>query len=197
MDNKDEQIKKLTTRLWVGLFLLFIILTASIIMFANLYYEQLALAALSGDYTNKTSGSILTADEWNNLDEDFGSSVPAGAIIMWSGTLATIPAGWQSCDGSGGTPDLRNRFIVGAGSSYSTGNTGGNNTVILSIDQMPNHTHGLTLGGGSSGPRDAISVDAAIAAWHSYGPESTDASGSSNAHENRPPYYALVYICKL
>jgi hypothetical protein len=62
-----------------------------------------------------------------SLDENFssvasainvvieGGGVPTGGIIMWSGTIATIPAGWALCDGSNGTPDLRNRFIAGAG----------------------------------------------------------------------------------
>lgn len=54
-----------------------------------------------------------------------GSGVPNGAIIMWSGTVATIPDGFSLCDGSNGTPDLRNRFVVGAGSTYAVGATGG------------------------------------------------------------------------
>jgi len=47
--------------------------------------------------------------------------LPGGAIIMWYGTVATIPTGWSLCDGSNNTPDLRNRFIVGAGSDYRFG----------------------------------------------------------------------------
>ena len=57
-----------------------------------------------------------------------GSGVPNRAIIMWSGTVATIPNGFSLCDGSNGTPDLRNRFVIGAGSTYAVGATGGSST---------------------------------------------------------------------
>ena len=57
-----------------------------------------------------------------------GSGVPNGAIIMWSGTVATIPDGFSLCDGSNGTPDLRNRFVIGAGRNYAVGATGGSST---------------------------------------------------------------------
>lgn len=57
-----------------------------------------------------------------------GSGVPNGAIIMWSGTVATIPDGFSLCDGSNGTPDLRNRFVIGAGDTYAVGATGGSST---------------------------------------------------------------------
>lgn len=51
--------------------------------------------------------------------------VPLGGIILWSGSASNIPAGWHLCDGTGGTPDLRGNFVVGAGGSYNTGDTGG------------------------------------------------------------------------
>jgi hypothetical protein len=73
--------------------------------------------------------------------------VPTGAIIMWGGLVASIPAGWQLCDGSNGTPDLRDRFIVGAGSTYSPGATGGANSVTLATNQMPSHTHSVSVSG--------------------------------------------------
>lgn len=70
-----------------------------------------------------------------------GGSIPVGGIIMWSGTVANIPSGWRLCDGGGGTPDLRGRFVAGAGGSYSVGNTGGADTVTLTTSQMPSHNH--------------------------------------------------------
>merc|ERR1711997_338506 len=54
-----------------------------------------------------------------------GYLVPSGGIIMWSGSASAIPTGWSLCDGTNGTPDLRNRFVVGGGSSYGYGSTGG------------------------------------------------------------------------
>jgi microcystin-dependent protein len=70
--------------------------------------------------------------------------LPRGVIVMWSGSIASIPSGWALCDGSNGTPDLRDRFIVGAGGSYNVGNTGGEMTVTLTTAHMPSHNHGAT-----------------------------------------------------
>ena len=84
--------------------------------------------------------------------------LPRGTIVMWSGT--NTPAGWALCDGTNGTPDLRNKFIVGAGGKYTAGATGGAESSsgtttaagahnhsgataahALTVDQMPSHTH--------------------------------------------------------
>lgn len=71
-----------------------------------------------------------------------GAIIPSGGIIMWSGSIASIPAGWALCDGTSGTPNLQNRFVVGAGDTYAVDATGGANTVTLSTSQIPSHTHG-------------------------------------------------------
>ena len=70
------------------------------------------------------------------------ASLPSGFIGLWSGAANAIPSGWYLCNGSNGTPDLRNRFVVGAGSSYNVGATGGSNSVTLTTSQIPSHTHG-------------------------------------------------------
>lgn len=79
-------------------------------------------------------------------------ALPAGVIVMWSGSTANVPSGWRLCDGGGGTPDLRDRFIVGAGANYSPGNVGGSTThnhginvfdTTLTIAQIPAHSHGV------------------------------------------------------
>jgi microcystin-dependent protein len=70
--------------------------------------------------------------------------IPPGGIIMWSGAIAAIPAGWALCNGSSGTPDLRDRFVVGAGSTYTPGNTGGAATVALATAELPSHSHSAT-----------------------------------------------------
>lgn len=67
--------------------------------------------------------------------------MPVGGIILWSGAENAIPNNWHLCDGTNGTPDLRNRFVVGAGSSYDVDDTGGEATHILSINEMPSHSH--------------------------------------------------------
>ncbi|TDN70405.1 hypothetical protein [Paraburkholderia sp. BL10I2N1] len=67
-----------------------------------------------------------------------------GIIALWSGSVATIPAHWHLCDGTTGTPDLRNRFIVGAGSTYAVAATGGAATYSLTVSQLPAHGHGVS-----------------------------------------------------
>jgi microcystin-dependent protein len=66
---------------------------------------------------------------------------PTGGIIFWSGSIGSIPLGWLLCDGTNGTPDLRDRFVVGAGSSYVVGATGGAGSVALAETHIPIHTH--------------------------------------------------------
>lgn len=147
------------------------------------------------------------------------SSVPSGTILPWYGALGSIPTGYALCNGSNGTPDLRNRFLVGAGSSYSLGNTGGANTVTLNTNQIPSHAHTRgtmeisgrlwagwmggngafrTIGhAGASGDGNAWVNDLmdfyASRTWTG----ETSYVGGSQAHENRPPYYAVYYIMKL
>jgi len=79
------------------------------------------------------------------------TAFPIGGIILWSGSVASIPAGWALCNGSSSTPDLRDRFVVGAGSIYAVGGTGGASTVTLSISNLPAHDHD---GSGTTGAQD-------------------------------------------
>jgi microcystin-dependent protein len=76
--------------------------------------------------------------------------IPVGIIVLWNGSVATIPTKWQFCDGTNGTPDLRDRFVVGAGGAYAVDAIGGQASVALSVDNMPAHNHT----GGTSGVGD-------------------------------------------
>lgn len=71
------------------------------------------------------------------------SVLPRGMIVMWGGSVDSIPTGWQLCNGSNGAPDLRGQFIVGAGGSYTVGNTGGSTTATINIttNNLPPHSH--------------------------------------------------------
>ena len=141
-------------------------------------------------------------------------AVPTGGIIIWSGASNAIPSGWVLCNGSNGTPDLRNRFIVGAGNSYSVGNTGGSDSVSLTEAQMPSHFHYSFRSGNHGQLRNGTNMNAnnypgsgtgAGNLYESYNINSsgsvanvgkTSNTGSGSSHENRPPYYALCYIMK-
>lgn len=79
------------------------------------------------------------------------AAIPSGVILLWSGSTATIPGGWALCNGSNGTPDLRDRFVVGAGSTYSVAATGGSATSTLTANELPAHTHSLSASGTTSG----------------------------------------------
>jgi hypothetical protein len=81
-----------------------------------------------------------------------GALVPIGGIIMWSGSVATIPSSWALCNGANGTPNLQDRFLVGAGSGYSVGATGGNADATL-----VSHSHTGTTGGHSADHSHSIS----------------------------------------
>ena len=98
----------------------------------------------SNGQTYTANGLSYTWDgtAWRKGSSDSG--IPSGCILLWSGAANAIPSGWYLCDGNNSTPDLRNRFVVGAGSggSYSVGDTGGSSSVTLSTSQLPAHTHG-------------------------------------------------------
>lgn len=121
-------------------------------------------------------------------------SFPIGGIIIWSGAQTAIPSGWHLCDGTSGTPDLRNRFIVGAGSEYKVGNTGGSKEVTLTVEQMPAHSHTYDVDEDNSrAGASFVEADKDYATAK----RSTSSVGGSQPHENRPPYYALCYIMKI
>jgi hypothetical protein len=142
-------------------------------------------------------------------------TIPVGGIIMWSGSVASIPSGWALCNGSNGTPNLQDRFVVAAGSGYNVGATGGSANATLvshshtatSTPDDPGHDHtvdgtydvssnnGLRLGGSNtvlvsatkttSNKTTGITVATTI---------STEGSSATNA--NLPPYYALAFIMR-
>jgi hypothetical protein len=77
--------------------------------------------------TDSANVQIATYDNLYGIPSSTATAnpVPAGGIIMWSGSIGSIPATYYLCDGQNGTPDLRDRFVVGAGNTYAVGNTGG------------------------------------------------------------------------
>ena len=120
----------------------------------------------------------------------------AGMIILWSGAANAIPTGFVLCDGNNSTPNLSGKFVVGYHASngdYDVNDTGGAETVALTEAQMPAHNHHSYITTDSGSPYGHVR---AAGNNQSQGAVATTTKGSGNAHENRPPYYALCYIMK-
>jgi len=143
--------------------------------------------------------------------------IPIGGIILWSGTLTTIPNGWALCDGTTKngriTPDLRERFVIGAGSTaYPPGTTGGKHSISLTRDQLPAHSHDyrdrffaeVGLGGsGGAGAEAASNVPGSKSGADNdnnrvaYFDRSTGIAGAGAPVDIRPQFYALAYIMRV
>ena len=173
---------------------------------------------------------------------DVPNVTPIGSVVMWCGTINNYPTGWAVCNGGpevglstitystlfsiigytfGGSgeyfklPNMVDKFVAGAGSAYSVGATGGENSVVLNDTQIPSHNHTLTDDG-----HFHYSNDAGIAGnYGGYGSGSgggglggigsrqltdtrttgitIDNAGGGLGHENRPPYFALIYLMRI
>jgi hypothetical protein len=150
-----------------------------------------------------TTGQVLTSNGVGALPTMQASFI-AGMIILWSGSVLSIPTGWLLCDGTLSTPNLRDRFVVGAGSTYAVNATGGSADAVVVT-----HTHIATDAG------HVHTVPFADAATGQGGSSTRPAAGSTNSgtgfasitnavpvgsvsgtNQNLPPYYALCYIMK-
>jgi len=107
-----------------------------------------------------------------------------GIICLWHGPIVSIPGGWLLCDGTNGTPDLRDKFIIGAGSTYNPDDSGGNVT----------HDHTFT----GDGHNHTIAAGTQIATGIGFNATSGGAAATGTTAEKNhlPPYYSLAYIMK-
>lgn len=110
--------------------------------------------------------------------------IPSGGILIWSGAIGAIPNGFVLCDGNNGTPDLRTRFVIGAGGAFGVDATGGAST---HDHDFTSDGHNHTLGGGGD-----LSPGSGISATSSTVPD----TGTTDPGNHLPPYYALAYIMK-
>jgi len=103
---------------------------------------------VAGTYNNPDQIVVNGQGQITSLTQGGGASIPNGIIVMWSGSASSIPSGWALCNGqtvgSSATPDLRGMFIVGSGGTYSTGDTGGSESVVLTTSDLPSHTHTIS-----------------------------------------------------
>jgi microcystin-dependent protein len=137
-----------------------------------------------------------------------GTTIPTGMISLWYGSIGSVPTGWYLCDGTNGTPDLRDRFIVGAGSTYSVAATGGSANAIVvshthtatSTDSGHTHPNGVSgansLSGAGSNPTPSTSNYTNTGTGNASITTTVASAGTSGTNANLPPYYALAYVMK-
>lgn len=180
---------------------------------------RLTAADSSFDQVKLTAGTGITITRTSATEINISASlIPSGMIMIWSGTINDIPTGWELCDGANNRPDLRDKFVIGAGPKFTVGATGGDaNASVIS------HTHSFTAttatGGthnhdqrwgqasGDSGNYSGNNLQnftnyaqtgvTADAGSHTHTVSGTTAStGFSGENANLPPYFALCYIIK-
>jgi len=171
---------------------------------------------LDGSYG--TNGQVLVSSG-SSATPTWGDAFVRGMIMIWSGSIGSVPSGWRLCDGGGGTPDLRNRFVMGAGNLYGVGATGGANTrstsatavgissttLVVSRDgwgteggPLGRVTAGrLLVGSGQNEYSEGLESIRGSGNNRTLGAHSHTSGGHSHAIDTRSPYYALAYIMKL
>ena len=189
---------------------------------SGLYEEPLTIkgdldiqGAMTLDGAPGTSGQFLMSAGPGETPQWGSAIIPdafsPGMIILWSGLTSTIPTGWALCNGADGTPNLTDRFVIGAGNTYGVNQTGGykdaqllSHTHTGSTNTTGAHTHTTTAAVASSqriGPGNptglattgASSTGSAGNHKHTF---TTDSSGVTGTNRNLPPYYALAYIIR-
>jgi hypothetical protein len=149
-----------------------------------------------------TSGNVLTSNgsAWTS-----SPSFVSGMIMLWSGAIVNIPTGWLICDGTNSTPDLRDRFVVGAGTTYAVNATGGSANAVV-----PSHTHTATDSGHthtqtgytSAVPQNngsnqyPVITPISLTTGTGFANITVSTTGVSPTNANLPPYLALAYIMK-
>jgi len=158
--------------------------------------------ALKKLVTNSLSDDAVTITKIdNNL---IGGITPIGGIIMWSGSTTSIPSGWNLCDGSNNTPNLQDKFVVGAGSGYAVNATGGSADAIVvahnhTITQT-DHSHSYNTNLGTAGGQGGGGADTGSQSATTGGGQANitiDDAGSVGTNKNLPPYMALAYIMRV
>lgn len=175
----------------------------------------LVIGTNTGQVITAVSNGRLPALDARNLT----NTLPAGLIMMWSGNIASIPANFRLCDGANGTPDLRDKFIVGAGLSYVPGANGGATThthtvtvqnTTLTISTMPSHNHQAfswpqnrfdnngtyaSLARRDGGGQYLDMTTSNVPGISYQGGDGSHGHGATvSTASNLPPYYALAYV---
>ena len=110
----------------------------------------------------------------------------SGIIILWSGSIANIPRGWLLCDGTLGTPNLKDNFVIGAGDTFAVDDTGGNQ----------NHNHDFTADLHAHQVAFGSGIDNGGTLVHAQQLVGATATGTTDNNNQNVPFYALAYIMK-
>jgi microcystin-dependent protein len=160
--------------------------------------------------TPGSSSQVLTS-QGTGLPPVWAEGFPIGGIIIWYGNSSAIPTGWALCNGDKvngfTTPDLRDRFVVGAGGSYNINQNGGSKDAVVVAHTHtvtdPGHTHRLPTDSNGTVNQQSLtptanSDEAFLQPTESSKTGITIASaGESGTGKNLPPYYALCYIMRV
>lgn len=182
----------------------------------NNYADVVHPETNADNIVDKNGKVIMTQEERDKLSALKYDGTPKGIISMWSGAIDDVPVGWVLCNGENGTPNLEDRFIMGAVEDEDLNQVGGENRVTLTEAEMPRHTHDVTihLGGGHSHTyndaagnsgaltggnrtlKTPIGASTGFAGNHNH-TATILMAGNSQPHENRPAYYTLAFVMKL
>lgn len=157
-----------------------------------------------------TTGQVLAKASDNDFDTEWidlpeagpGNAIeyivkaPVRAIMIWNGPENTIPKGWALCDGQDGRPDFRDKFVLGSGGNHPVDSVGGEEKHTLTVTEMPSHQHRFSAYTSTSttGNYTLVGSKGAGSTKDIGGVEYT---GSSNPHNNMPPFISKLYIIKV
>ena len=177
---------------------------------------------VSVTYTFTPSTTIRSSEVNQNfadlvaaIEKAMPSSASGHGIIAWHGAVANVPSGWYLCDGNNSTPDLRGKFILGAGGAYSVGATGGAENKTMSTSEMPIHTHvqnahNHAVSANQSGQSNGTDTNSGKYAWndpayaglsvrathHAEATAVNQDAGGGASFSLMNPYHALCWIMK-
>lgn len=174
----------------------------------EIYFSSFIIQKETGEVNQYYEIKLMDEPKKLTGGSSSNDGLPSGSIIIWSGDSANIPDGWHVCDGTDGTPDLTDKFVLGAGTEHGVGDTGGEEAHTLTVNEIPAHSHqqraamdathtAVTGVGDTAGSRKINSIKTDVVEVDTYSPLTTISVGGGQSHNNMPPYYALCYIMKV